>query len=68
MTDYLLELYEIARNEPSTQNKHWTTSKGFEEDRLYWTISKDYEEEKMLIKQKLPFVPLVIPQYNRLDN
>jgi len=50
--DYLRELYEIARKKTSNQNKHWTTSKGFEED-------------KMLIKQKFPFVPLVIPQYKK---
>ena len=65
MTDYLLELYEVAKNKPSIQNKHWTTSKEFEEDKLYWTTSKEFEKDKMLIKQELPFIPLVIPQYKK---
>jgi hypothetical protein len=34
----------------------------------YWTTKKEFKEDKMLINEKLPFVPLVIPQYNRLDN
>jgi hypothetical protein len=34
----------------------------------YWTTNKVFKEDKMLINEKLPFVPLVIPQYNRLDN
>jgi len=34
----------------------------------YWTTTRVFKEDKMLINKKLPFVPLVIPQYNRLDN
>jgi len=34
----------------------------------YWTTTREFKEDKMLINEKLPFVPLVIPQYNRLDN
>ena len=34
----------------------------------YWTTTRVFKEDKMLINEKLPFVPLVIPQYNRLDN
>ena len=34
----------------------------------YWTTTRVFIEDKMLINEKLPFVPLVIPQYNRLDN
>ena len=34
----------------------------------YWTTNKVFKEDKMLINEKLPFVPFVIPQYNRLDN
>ena len=34
----------------------------------YWTTTRVFKQDKMLINEKLPFVPLVIPQYNRLDN
>jgi hypothetical protein len=34
----------------------------------YWTTNKLFKQDMMLINEKLPFVPLVIPQYNRLDN
>ena len=49
------ELCAVASSNIVTQVSHWTTKKEFKED-------------KMLINEKLPFVPLVIPQYNRLDN
>jgi hypothetical protein len=31
----------------------------------YWTTNKVFKEDKMLINEKLPFVPLVIPQYKK---
>jgi hypothetical protein len=31
----------------------------------YWTTNREFKEDKMLINQKLPFVPLVIPQYKK---
>jgi hypothetical protein len=34
----------------------------------HWTTTIEFKEDRMLINEKLPFVPLVIPQYNRLDN
>jgi len=34
----------------------------------YWTTNKLFKQDMTLINEKLPFVPLVIPQYNRLDN
>jgi hypothetical protein len=49
------ELCVVASSNIVTQVSHWTTTRVFKED-------------KMLINEKLPFVPLVIPQYNRLDN
>jgi hypothetical protein len=49
------ELCAVASSNIVTQVSHWTTTRVFKED-------------KMLINEKLPFVPLVIPQYNRLDN
>ena len=49
------ELCAVASSNIVTQVSHWTTTIEFKEDR-------------MLINEKLPFVPLVIPQYNRLDN
>lgn len=45
----------VASSNIITQSKYWTTNKVFKEDRMF-------------INEKLPFVPLVIPQYNRLDN
>jgi hypothetical protein len=49
------ELCAVASSNIVTQVSHWTT-----------TI--EFKADKMLINEKLPFVPLVIPQYNRLDN
>ena len=49
------ELCAVASSNIVTQISHWTTTMEFKQD-------------SMLINEKLPFVPLVIPQYNRLDN
>ena len=32
---------------------------------MYWTTERAFKQDKMLINQKLPFVPLVIPQYKK---
>lgn len=46
------ELIKVASSNIVTQAKYWTTNKEFSID-------------KKLVKQKLPFVPLVIPQLKK---
>lgn len=46
------ELCTVASSNVITQEKFWTTNKEFKKD-------------SMLIAPKLPFTPLVIPQYKK---